>query len=64
MSFAPISHEKGAPANELDRSGNAMETRGSFDHAQPTQQMKAIDLALRNYFGANDWLDQRLRNSG
>ncbi len=32
---------------------------GSWDHAMPFLQMKAIDLAMRHYFGRDDWLAER-----
>ena len=28
---------------------------GSFDHARPVDQMRAIDLVLCHYFGTSDW---------
>ena len=34
---------------------------GTFDHARPVEQMQAIDLALRHYFNAIDWLRERDR---
>ncbi len=32
---------------------------GSWDEARPGEQMQAIDLAMRDYFGADDWLKAR-----
>ena len=32
---------------------------GSYDNASPAEQMQAIDLALRAYFDATDWLSFR-----
>jgi hypothetical protein len=34
---------------------------GSLDHAVPQEQMKAIHLALQQYFEAEDWLAERSR---
>jgi len=34
-------------------------TPGSWDHAQPVDQMRAIDMAMRWYFESEDWLDER-----
>lgn len=32
---------------------------GTFDFARPVEQMQAIDLILRHYFRAEDWLRAR-----
>lgn len=32
---------------------------GSLDAAPPPIQMKAVDVAMRHYFGADDWLNER-----
>ena len=37
----------------------AFGARGSLDHASASEQMCAVDYALRNYFEAEDWLEQR-----
>jgi len=39
---------------------------GTFDHADPVEQMQAIDLVLRYYFATPDWLRARetLRRKG
>jgi hypothetical protein len=34
---------------------------GTFDQAQPVDQMQAIDLILRHYFQTTDWLRSRDR---
>ena len=34
---------------------------GSLDHTVPQEQMKAIHLALQQYFEAEDWLVKRSR---
>jgi hypothetical protein len=34
---------------------------GSLDHAVPQDQMKAIHIALQQYFEAEDWLAERSR---
>ncbi len=31
-------------------------TWGSLDHAAPLEQMKAINILMQLYFGAEDWL--------
>ena len=36
---------------------------GSWDHAQATDQMKAIDMAMRWYFESENWLDERRHGS-
>jgi hypothetical protein len=33
----------------------------TYDFANPVLVMKAVDLALRQYFGAKDWLTVRNR---
>ena len=32
---------------------------GSYDHATPAEQMRAINLALSSYFGTKNWLAVR-----
>lgn len=32
---------------------------GSYDFAGPAERMKAIDLAMRQYFGTDNWLTTR-----
>jgi hypothetical protein len=32
---------------------------GTFDHADPVLQMRAIDLVLRHYFNTPGWLRAR-----
>ncbi len=34
---------------------------GSYDHVSPVDQMRAISLALRAYFGTENWLTARRR---
>ncbi len=34
---------------------------GTFDSASPVEVLKAVDLAMRQYFDANDWLTVRNR---
>ena len=34
---------------------------GSYDHASPVEQMRAIGLALGAYFGTKNWLTARRR---
>ena len=33
----------------------------TYDFANPVMVMKAVDVALRQYFGAEDWLTVRKR---
>jgi hypothetical protein len=37
------------------------EVAGSFDHAAPQEQMRAIHYALQSYFEAADWRAERRR---
>lgn len=34
---------------------------GSYDDATPVEQMRAINLAMRAYFGTKNWLIARQR---
>ena len=34
---------------------------GSYDDATPVEQMRAINLAMRAYFGTKNWLTARQR---
>ena len=50
----------------MANSGRAMgavgvEPEGSYDFADPVRLLKAIDLAMRQYFGAEHWLPTRNR---
>jgi hypothetical protein len=38
-----------------------VEPEGTYDFAGPVELVKAIDLAMRNYFGAEHWLATRNR---
>ena len=38
-----------------------IEAIGTYDFASPVELVKSIDLAMRHYFGADDWL--AIRNS-
>ena len=40
-----------------------VEPAGTYDSASPVEVMKAVDLAMRQYFGADDWLTIRSRQS-
>lgn len=43
---------------------------GTYDFVDPVEQIKAIDLAMRHYFAAENWVEVRnkrfpgLRNEG
>jgi hypothetical protein len=39
----------------------AVKAIGTCDFASPVELVKAIDLAMRHYFGAADWLSVRDR---
>ena len=43
----------------IDRRATLDSSIESFDQVSPAEQMKAIDEALRAYFGADDWLAAR-----
>jgi hypothetical protein len=45
----------------LDQRQTVSEIIGSYDHAAPQEQMKAIHLALQQYFEVEDWLAARGR---
>ena len=48
-----------SPENEITPKAQLITGPGSWDHAPPVDQMKAIDMAMRWYFESEDWLDER-----
>lgn len=48
-------------ATVADRRHANLHLAGSFDHAAPQEQMKAIGAALQMYFEGEDWLARRDR---
>ena len=48
---------------EWAREAVKVEPVGSHDSASPVEVLKAVDLAMRQYFGGDDWLTIRNRLS-
>jgi len=63
MLRVPSEFKKWGPAALVSGGGEPVESLftgpGSWDHAAPFLQMKAIDLAMRHFFGCDHWLAER-----